>query len=69
MAARVGFEPTVGSSPITNFQDWLLKPLGHLAIFTAVFGGNGETRYETGGVSSLLDLTHSIIGYILHFVD
>ena len=31
MAERVGFEPTVGC-PITSFQDWLLKPLGHLSI-------------------------------------
>ena len=30
MAERVGFEPTVGC-PITSFQDWLLKPLGHLS--------------------------------------
>ena len=32
MAERVGFEPTVGC-PITSFQDWLLKPLGHLSVF------------------------------------
>ena len=31
LAERVGFEPTVGF-PITSFQDWLLKPLGHLSI-------------------------------------
>ena len=31
LAERVGFEPTVGC-PITSFQDWLLKPLGHLSI-------------------------------------
>ena len=31
MAERVGFEPTVGC-PITSFQDWLLKPLGHLSV-------------------------------------
>ena len=31
MAERVGFEPTVGC-PITSFQDWLLKPLGHLSM-------------------------------------
>ena len=27
----MGFEPTVGC-PITSFQDWLLKPLGHLSM-------------------------------------
>ena len=31
LAERVGFEPTVGY-PITSFQDWLLKPLGHLSM-------------------------------------
>ena len=31
LAERVGFEPTVGC-PITSFQDWLLKPLGHLSM-------------------------------------
>ena len=30
MAERVGFEPTVPCG-ITSFQDWLLKPLGHLS--------------------------------------
>ena len=33
MAERVGFEPTVPLS-ITGFQDQLLKPLGHLSIYT-----------------------------------
>ena len=32
VAERVGFEPTVGY-PITSFQDWLLKPLGHLSEY------------------------------------
>ena len=32
MAASVGFEPTVRCR-ITGFQDQLLKPLGHLAIY------------------------------------
>ena len=31
MEERVGFEPTVRCC-ITGFQDWLLKPLGHLSI-------------------------------------
>ena len=31
MAERVGFEPTVPFD-ITSFQDWFLKPLGHLSI-------------------------------------
>ena len=30
LAERVGFEPTVHCC-ITSFQDWLLKPLGHLS--------------------------------------
>ena len=33
MAERVGFEPTVPCG-ITSFQDWLLKPLGHLSKVT-----------------------------------
>ena len=35
LAERVGFEPTVGC-PITSFQDWLLKPLGHLSIIVPI---------------------------------
>ena len=31
LAESVRFELTVGF-PITSFQDWLLKPLGQLAI-------------------------------------
>ena len=31
VAERVGFEPTVHCC-ITSFQDWLLKPLGHLSF-------------------------------------
>ena len=31
MAEEVGFEPTVPFD-ITSFQDWLLKPLGHLSM-------------------------------------
>ena len=31
MAEREGFEPPVPFS-ITSFQDWRLKPLGHLSI-------------------------------------
>ena len=63
------FERSVGSSPITNFQDWLLKPLGQLAIYAAVFGGNGKTQIYSGGVSSILDSLQTIIGNILRFVD
>ena len=33
MAERVGFEPTVRCR-ITGFQDQLLKPLGHLSVYT-----------------------------------
>ena len=32
MAEEVGFEPTVPFD-ITSFQDWLLKPLGHLSEY------------------------------------
>lgn len=31
LAERMGFEPMVRRR-ITSFQDWLLKPLGHLSI-------------------------------------
>ncbi len=31
MAERVGFEPTDGDT-INSFQDYLLKPLGHLSV-------------------------------------
>ena len=34
MAEREGFEPPV-SCDITSFQDWRLKPLGHLSMLTA----------------------------------
>ena len=36
LAERVGFEPTVGC-PITSFQGWLLKPLGHLSVFPCLY--------------------------------
>ena len=36
MAERVGFEPTVRRR-ITSFQDWLLKPLGHLSSLSTSF--------------------------------
>ena len=36
LAERVGFEPTVPLS-ITGFQDQLLKPLGHLSTYFAIF--------------------------------
>ena len=36
LAERVGFEPTVGC-PITSFQDWLLKPLGHLSMWGKLY--------------------------------
>ena len=38
VAERVGFEPTVACT-ITSFQDWLLKPLGHLSIKNTLFRG------------------------------
>ena len=31
LAERVGFEPTAPCG-VTSFQDWLLKPLGHLSM-------------------------------------
>ena len=36
MAERVGFEPTVRCR-ITSFQDWLLKPLGHLSRWDKLY--------------------------------
>ena len=41
MAERVGFEPTVGC-PITSFQDWLLKPLGHLSRLHKIYHPEGK---------------------------
>ena len=41
LAERVGFEPTVGC-PITSFQDWLLKPLGHLSMCPKLYHLPGE---------------------------
>ena len=29
-----------GLSPITSFQDWLLKPLGHLAMWCSILDSN-----------------------------
>ena len=36
MAESVRFELTVGR-PITSFQDWLLKPLGHLSVWAKLY--------------------------------
>ena len=36
LAERVGFEPTVPRR-IASFQDWCLKPLGHLSITNEVY--------------------------------
>ena len=41
LAERVGFEPTVGC-PITSFQDWLLKPLGHLSMCSQLYHSKGK---------------------------
>ena len=48
VAERVGFEPTVGC-PITSFQDWLLKPLGHLSGYRKT----AETAVICGGVRGI----------------
>ena len=48
MAERVGFEPTVGC-PITSFQDWLLKPLGHLSEYRKT----AEAAVICGGVRGI----------------
>ena len=48
LAERVGFEPTVGC-PITSFQDWLLKPLGHLSGYRKT----AETAVICGGVRGI----------------
>ena len=48
LAERVGFEPTVGC-PITSFQDWLLKPLGHLSRQHRIYHSKGKkSRALTG---------------------
>ena len=48
VAERVGFEPTVGC-PITSFQDWLLKPLGHLSGYRKT----ARRRLFCGGVRGI----------------
>ena len=48
VAERVGFEPTVGC-PITSFQDWLLKPLGHLSRYRKT----ANRRFFCGGVRGI----------------
>ena len=47
MAERVGFEPTVGC-PITSFQDWLLKPLGHLSMGKMISFQMGKVKGNQG---------------------
>ena len=49
LAERVGFEPTVGC-PITSFQDWLLKPLGHLSKTCLLYK---SAKQESGGVRGI----------------
>ena len=44
MAERVGFEPTARCR-VTGFQDQLLKPLGHLSIFTGAQTASGDGYY------------------------
>ena len=51
MAERVGFEPTVGC-PITSFQDWLLKPLGHLSMGKMIPFWKGKVKENPGGGSA-----------------
>lgn len=41
MAEEVGFEPTVPFD-ITSFQDWLLKPLGHLSRLHKIYHPEGK---------------------------
>ena len=43
VAERVGFEPTVHCC-ITSFQDWLLKPLGHLSVRNQLYYYNIKTH-------------------------
>ena len=53
VAERVGFEPTVGC-PITSFQDWLLKPLGHLSMWGKLYHlpeENGMIQSANGELS------------------
>ena len=60
---RVGF-PTQKISSLRRYDHF-----GTLPYYVAVFSGNGETHYSSGGVSSTLDLLQTIIGNILRFVD
>ena len=58
LAERVGFEPTVGC-PITSFQDWLLKPLGHLSMCSKLYHLYREKSrvLQTEAISDLTNLT------------
>ena len=58
MAERVGFEPTVGC-PITSFQDWLLKPLGHLSVCPRLYHLDGKKSSIT--VCGILPLTKAAL--------
>ena len=49
LAERVGFEPTVGC-PITSFQDWLLKTLGHLSKMCLLYK---SAKQKSGGVRGI----------------
>ena len=55
LAERVGFEPTVGC-PITSFQDWLLKPLGHLSIIVPIIAF-APKKSSVSGFIKILPLT------------
>jgi hypothetical protein len=49
VAERVGFEPTVPCG-IASFQDWCLKPLGHLSVTYEVYKklGSLSRKGKTG---------------------
>ena len=71
----MGFEPTKRTYYLgypLHAPNLPAGPFVHLDIASykyAVFGGNGETHYASGGVSSILDSLQTIIGNILRFVD
>ena len=62
LAERVGFEPTVGC-PITSFQDWLLKPLGHLSILCGAIRVDRPMAHQKEFESPTFRLGETIIPF------
>ena len=66
VAERVGFEPTVAYA-ITSFQDWLLKPLGHLSIWNTSFLRKGSVMFT--GTIYIIPRRGSFVKHFLKLFD